>query len=240
MTTDGDVTVYTNRSTHPVEFLTRNDTNDAALVVGIIGADEYGLGALPRLSGVAIDIGAHIGTVALALAVDHPDLRVIAVEVVPENVEVLRANVIHNKLEGRVQVIEAAAAAPGDETVEVLWGYRTAGTSQTLDQAYVDDSRFIANIFDKYDSDGDTHTVKAVSLDQIMDGIDRVALLKIDCEGCEWAFLRSPRVADCDRIIGEFHNEDGLAGITRLLGATHEVKQTGGASDIGTFLAVAR
>ena len=237
MTIDGSVRLPSPRNGRLIEWLTRTDTNDGALVVGIIAIDEYDLGSLPALTGTAIDIGAHIGIVALALAADHPDLKVIAVEAVPENAEVLRANVEHNELEERVTVVEAAAAAPGTKTVKLLWDYRSA---ENADQPYVVDSRYIANIFNDEGSDGDWHTVKAVSLDTLMKGIDRLTLLKIDCEGCEWAFLRSPRVADVDLILGEYHNGGGLESLRALIGATHEVTQTGGGDDIGNFRAVRR
>lgn len=235
MTIDGDVTIHARRG--DITFLTRNDTNDAALVVGILADDEYGLSRLPLLFGVAIDIGAHIGTVALALAKDHAGLRVIAVEPVPENVEVLRANIAHNHLEDRVTVIQAAGGKPGAKTAKMLWNYRSAGQEP---EAYVKDSRYIANIYDGKDSDADAHRVKSVSLDDLMDGLDTLALLKVDCEGCEWDVLRSPRVKDVKIIIGEWHNGPRLAGLRALLDATHVVTQTGGHDDVGTFRAVAR
>lgn len=234
--TDGDVSVRTPKRGRQLTFLTRNDTNDAALVVGIVIDDEYGLGQLPDLTGTVIDIGAHVGSVALSLARDH-DVRVIAVEPVAENCAVLRRNIEYNDLGDRVTVIEAAAAAPGSKVVDVLWDYRTAGAEP---EAYVKDSRYIANIYDAAGSDADSHRVPAVSLDTLMKGIDRIALLKIDCEGCEWGFLRSKRVADVDLIVGEYHNRGGMASLTDLLAATHDVTQTGGHDDVGTFRAVRR
>jgi FkbM family methyltransferase len=219
-----------------VQYLTRTSTNDGALVVGIVVDDEYGLSSLPPLSGLAIDIGAHIGTVTLALATDHPDLRVIAVEPVPENMDVLRANVEANHLEDRITVVMAAAAAPETVTVPLTWNYRSAAREP---EAYVRDSRYIAGIYEAVDADADTQDVTAVSLDSLMEGTERLALLKIDCEGCEWQFLRSPRIADVDLIIGEFHNAGGLDALRALL-PSHDVTQTGGHADVGTFRAVPR
>jgi FkbM family methyltransferase len=236
VTYNGNVTLPSPRSGRPIDWKTRLDTNDGALVMGIIATDEYGLGALPALSGTAIDIGAHIGIVALSLAADHPNLHVIAVEVVPENVEGLRLNIEHNGMANRITVVEAAAAAPGTKSVKIRWNFRTA---ENADQAYVDDSRYIAGIFG-VGSDADSFKVDAVSLDTLMEGIDRLALLKIDCEGCEWAFLRSKRTADIDYIIGEYHNGGGLESIRHLIGETHEVTQIGGADDVGMFRAMRR
>ncbi len=234
---DGDITVPSPRRSRSITLGTRNDTNDGALVAGIVGSDEYGLGTLPDLHGTAIDIGAHIGTVALCLAADHPDLRVIAVEVVPENCAVLRHNIETTGYADRVSVVQAAAAEPGRKTATVLWNYRSAGNEP---QEYVKDSRYIAGIYDGADSDVDRHRVKAVSLDTLMADLDSLALLKIDCEGCEWAFLRSKRVADIKLIIGEFHNNGGFETLRALIGATHDVQMAGGSADIGLFRAVAR
>jgi FkbM family methyltransferase len=233
---DGNVRVTTPRRRREAFFHTRNDTNDAALVVGILRDDEYRLAGIRTLSGMAVDIGAHIGSVAIALALDHPDLRVIAVEAVPENVEVLRANVLANDLTDRIAVVEAAAAAPGRKRVSMLWGYRSAGNEP---EAYVKDSRYIANIYDKR-ADADRHMVEAIDLDTIMDGLDRIALLKVDCEGCEWAVLTSPRVADVEIILGEYHNGGGMTSLSELIGATHEVTQFAGSDDVGLFRAVRR
>lgn len=233
---DGDITLPSPKGRRLITWRTRTDTNDGALIRGIIANDEYGLGSLPALQGTAIDIGAHIGAVAMALAADHPGLHIIAVEVVPENVQGLRLNIDQNGVGDRVAVFEAAADAPGKKTTAMRWNYRSA---ENADQAYVDDSRYIANIFGK-GSDYDTFKVPSISLDTLMTGIDRLALLKVDCEGCEWAFLRSKRTADVDVIVGEYHNGGGIDAIRALIGATHEVTQTGGGDDVGIFRAVRR
>lgn len=237
MVYDGTISLPTPRRGRIVDWETRTDTNDAALVMGIIALDEYGLGQLPLLSGLAIDVGAHIGTIAIALAADHPDLHVIAVEPVPESVEGLRRNVTINGFDDRITIVAAAASAPGQKTTTLRWNYRSAANT---DEAYIVDSRYIANIFGPADSESDTHRVKTVSLDDLADGYDRIALIKIDCEGCEWSFLRSSRVADVDLIIGEYHNGGGLDSLRRLIGETHDVEQTGGHEDVGTFRAVRR
>ena len=228
----GSITLPSPRRHRMTWWFTRPGTNDGALVAGIIGGDEYQLDKLPNLEGWAIDIGAHIGAVALALAADHPKLEIIAVEPVPENVDGLRRSVAGNGFGERIHIVEAAGAAPGQQTVGLRWNYRSAANS---DQSYVTDSRYIANIFGK-DSDADSHRVKAISLDTLMEGLDRLALLKVDCEGCEWKFLQSDRVRDVEIIIGEFHNGGGLETLINLL-PDHEVTQTSGGEDVGVFRA---
>jgi len=58
--------------------------------------------------------------------------------------------------------------------------------------------------------------------------IDRVRFLKIDCEGCEWDFLRSPDIDKVYEIIGEYHFGAGLEGIKDILGPTHDIQYVSG------------
>lgn len=202
----------------------RPDTNDGALIGGIVAEDEYGLVDLPTLTGWAIDIGAHIGTVAVALALDHPDLRIVAVEALPENVEVLRENVRRNGLEDRVFVEQAAAAAEYEtEPVDIVYGW-TSSLNQP--DHYMHDSRYIGGMVGANETSR-TVACTPLSLGTIADryGIHDIALLKIDCEGCEWFVLQSPLVARCALIWGEMHvgRHGDAARLRALLEPTHKV-----------------
>ncbi len=224
------------RSLAPITFGVRVDTNDGALVAGILGEDEYHLHGLAPLSGWALDIGAHIGIVAIALATDHPGLKVVAVEALPENVATMRENVARNRLDDRVFVESAAATAPGVDEVGIAYGW--AHVDGQPDH-YMAQSKFIGGMCDANDT-GLVAMCPAVSLDSLLAkyAIDRVALLKIDCEGCEYQFLDTPAVARVDRILGEFHS--GLEGIMDLLAATHDVTIRLDRGGVGIFDAVLR
>lgn len=208
---------------HGARFLTRPHTSDAALVSGILGEDEYDLAKLPPLAGWAIDIGAHIGIVTMALALDNPNLQVVAVEAVPDNARLLRQNITFNLLGLRVFVEEAAAGAPGETEVPITYGW-TKALNQPDD--YMADNRYIGGMVGPNDT-STTISCPALSLDTIMEryGIERVALLKLDCEGCEWFVLRSPMVERCDRIVGELHHgkRGGAPEFRALLEPTHIV-----------------
>jgi hypothetical protein len=71
-----------------------------------------------------------------------------------------------------------------------------------------------------------------------------VALLKIDCEGGEWAFLDDPYLgqAACRVILGEAHAVRGHRGddIVGLLEATHDVTIIGDGAGTCEFRAVAK
>src|SRR5947208_16888203 len=75
--------------------VTRPGTSDWNTVSACNGSnDEY---HLPEgLQGWALDVGAHIGALTVPLLVDNPGLRAVAIEALPENVELLRMNLERN------------------------------------------------------------------------------------------------------------------------------------------------
>lgn len=218
-----------------VNFDTRSDTNDAALATAILGEDEYLLRGHAPLTGWALDIGSHIGTVAIALATDHPNLKVIAVEPVPDNAEVVRANVARNCLQGRV-FVEEAAAGDGKQT-SIGYAYTVGNTT---DQGYVEQNRYIGNIWHDTVSlaNASVCTMKTFTIVDlaVKYGVERFAFAKIDCEGCEWDFLRKG-AGRIDEIVGEWHDA-GPDRISRLLAKTHSVEIIADHGGNGIFRAV--
>ena len=198
--------------------------------------NEYLLRDLHDIKGWAIDVGAHIGSVAVALAVDYPELRVLAVEALSENCEMIRANVELNGLTN-VEVIEAAASDVARGHVGIAYGWTEA---DNMTDDYIQHSRFIGGMIDH--PSGTMAYPPGVSLGSLMKKykIDRVRFLKIDCEGCEWKFLTSPEIGKVDEIIGEYHFAARMDGIHALLDKTHEVTFLGGEDTVGLFRAIVK
>jgi len=226
-------------------FWCRVGTVDANLV-NALADDEYHLWDR-EWSGWAIDIGALIGTVGITLARKNIDLRVVCVEAVPESSDLLERNIAAFGLGDRVVSVRAWAGAPGDLTGTCHYGYRGGDVES---DAYVAAHRFVGNTWVDLREPEFSTTLPAVSLDALLVAynIDRVAILKIDCEGCEWRFLDTPAVARVDHIAGEFHGgygghpshvPDPRARVRELLEATHEVT-TGDNAPVGWFTAVRR
>lgn len=122
---------------HPARFRCRPGTSDLA-TVGATNrlwgnlVDEY---HLPEgLAGWALDIGAHIGAVTVPLLIDNPGLRVVAIEAVPANVELLRQNLELNGVADRC-IVMPGAAWHGKGTVNVEFGYTGSETATT--HAYI-------------------------------------------------------------------------------------------------------
>lgn len=228
-------------------FSTRDTTNDAALVFGICAEDEYQFARMEPLSGWAVDIGGHIGIVAVMLGLDNPDLKVVVVEGLPENVAMIRRNIELNGLEERVEVVDMAATDDETETVPMIYGYEWVGVEGVerpiVDTPYVTDSRYIGNIFDYPEGEQAATVIErpGIGLARLLDerGIEDVALAKIDCEGCEWSVFRSPAVTRIAYWIGEYHGTPGLAGVHKALDKTHIVTEREGAHE-GLFEAVRR
>jgi FkbM family methyltransferase len=182
---------------------TRPDTVDHDICTSSMIEDEYKLAALPELTGLAIDIGAHIGAVTVALALDNPTLRVKAVEIVPENAEMLRLNLAENGIADRVEVVEKAAGGP-DEASRTCWFHHRAHARATPE--YVAKHRFIGNSFwspNITDFESSAYEIECVCLSDLADG--PVSFIKTDAEGAEWQFLADPSVNRVERIHGEYH-----------------------------------
>lgn len=211
----------------------RDDTSDLSTIGSTFRlwgnlVDEYQLGDLPPLTGTAIDIGAHIGTVTLALLADHPTLRVIAVEPLPDNCDMIRRNLDANGWGDRAEVRKGAIAKG-----------RTARIAYDFDGAdYLRNHRFIGGLTLGKGADHSTVSVPALRLSDLVE--ETCPFLKVDCEGCEWDLLADPAIARVERIVGEGHPSDWLARVHKALDATHDVMVLSDAGGPGTFRAVRR
>jgi len=245
----GATTQTRNREVPPlttdIQWKYREDSSDLSVINSTMLHDEYGLKDLPPLSGWALDIGAHIGSVTVPLALDHPDLRIIAVEALSDNVEVLRENVANNDLTDRVIVKHAAIAAENGFTE--VWSHfkKIEGVADP----FLYDNRFIGNIYNKPgkhpEAEFHRETVEGITLSTLLEDYDilDVVFTKTDCEGGEWALLEDPAVAALHYIVGEYHDrtENDLFETLHL---THDVTTFPAAEEhdggIGLFWAVAR
>ena len=217
---------------NPATLFYREDTSDLSTIGSTWNLwgqldDEYGLGTLPDLTGVAVDIGAHVGSVALALLADHPDLEVIAVEPLRENVELIAASARHNGWMDRLTLVSGGIADGPTTDID----YDFAG------EDYIRNHRFIGGMAAGSEVPHKTVTVPGVSLSGLL-GDRECELLKVDCEGCEWALLADPAIARVRRIVGEGHPADWLPRVHAALDATHTVHVIDDRGGPGTFRAI--
>lgn len=230
-----DPRAFTTPKRNDVTFLVRSETNDHAMVTAVVSDDEYGLADLPPLTGWALDVGAHVGSIAVALAVDHPELHVIAIEPLPENVELIRQNAEINGVADRVHIEAAAAGAPGQGDIEVAYYYSEGATDFELAQ-----HRYVGNVFRTTPSvKGTRLSVPTVSIRGLAEkyGVESFVFALTDCETGEWAFFSEDSEL-CEEIRGERHDGD-VARLVALL-PHHDVTSYSDEPGIGNFRAVLR
>ncbi len=219
----------------PTVAFCREGTNDQNTLTSCLTEDEYGLKDR-KVSGIALDIGGHIGGVTLALLIDNPDLRVITVEPIPENADLLEYNAQKNEVADRLTLHQGAVGKRG-EVIDIHYAYR--GDENALHHAFIGNSALAGG-----DAEHLTASYTALGMDDLT--TDDVAWCKVDIEGGEYAFLADPGVSRLAFITGEWHNvvPDGSIGtprrITELLGATHDVTFHGQMQGPGGFTAVRR
>ena len=220
------VGTWTTPGGNRASFTYRADTNDFNIIGSCLLDDEY---SLPKgLKGLALDIGAHIGAVTVALALDNPGLRVTAIEPVPSNLDLLRRNVAINGVEYLVRIIEGAA---GKGQVTVRHGF--TGDESALHHAFVGNSILVNG------EAGRVTVYDGWTLSEL--AAEPVAFCKVDIEGDEYTLLDDPAVSLCRVIAGEWHPSHGnAADILALLDRTHAVTFNGSATGPGGFRAVRR
>lgn len=146
---------------------------------------------------VVLDIGAQVGVVSCYLAKKHPQITVYAFEPVPENFARLQRNIKANSLDN---VIAINKAVTGDGRRVTIYGDLdvNAGGSSIFSSA----------------AGGKAFNAESVTLKQILQeyAIERVRLLKLDCEGAEYEIvLAEPELLKrVDIIRGELHSNNAL------------------------------
>jgi FkbM family methyltransferase len=224
---------------NPARFKCRTDTSDLATV----GAsnrlwgnlvDEYHIPT--GLSGWALDVGAHIGSVTVPLLLDNPDLRVMAIEAVPPNRDLLRENLELNGVLDRCAIAYGAAWDDSTDTIDVEYGYTGSEVAET--------HAYIGSVTPWMDAPGEKQsaTVATFTLDDVLGvtGGDGFVWVKTDCEGCEHRFFKGPGLAKIGIIEGEWHERDGTPeSFAEQLSKTHTVTWEQGIGG-GPFRAVPR
>lgn len=159
---------------------------------------RYDLGELPTpLDGVVVDIGAHVGLFSMWVGSLFPGSRIVAVEPSPRAASYLRRNVA--SLRGAdITVVEAACGRAHGRA------FLRLGRSEMTNSLY---SERVGQSSDL--------EVEVLTLEEVFarSGIERCALLKLDCEGAEYDILGGASVetlSRVERIVLEYHR--GVAG----------------------------
>ena len=169
-----------------------NAINESTIIDPYLGPGHI---ELPE-DGIVIDVGANIGDFTMRAAKLCSRGRVYAIEPLSDCIPSITRNAALNSLEN-IEIFHTAVGDHEGETTLFLAGGRT---SESL---HFNDSDV-------------TETVPLTTLSRFVAerGIDRIDLLKLDCEGAEWNILPSskdllPRIR---QICMEFHPDRGWTG----------------------------
>lgn len=171
-------------------------------VVEVVVGDDYGLGGFRRRRGgkplVVLDVGAHVGSFVIRLAMEGPISRAICAEPSPQTASFLLRNLRRNHLEECVEVVEAAVLAAGEGEVD-LYSRREAdgGTSVVWP---LEGAQLVAR-------------VPVVPFEQLRRRVgERVDICKLDCEGAEYGIVCDTPAevwAGVDNVVLEYHPVPG-------------------------------
>jgi FkbM family methyltransferase len=158
-----------------LKFLDLNTSRTLEWVVndGLI-KDEYGMKNISfDDNDVVLDIGANVGCISIYLAKKYPNIKIYAFEAHPINYQNLLDNINLNGVKNVITFNKAVHSKTG-EILKITLNELNTGSS----------SVFMENQTEKYD-------VETISMDDIITGykIDKLKLLKIDCEGAEFDII---------------------------------------------------
>lgn len=151
---------------------------------------------------VIVDVGGHIGIFSRWAARCYPRARVFYIEPHPDNVAVARANLAGLE---NVTILEGALTYESGVALRPYVPGSNSGGSQLLPRQ--------AAPFENSCEHGAAIEVRAFILERLCEfyKIDRIDLLKLDCEGSEYSILAKCQCLDrVDRIVGEWHKVPGV------------------------------
>ncbi len=171
---------------------------------------------------VVVDIGANVGFFSLFVASRYPRATVAAVEPIPGNCRQLARNIGLNP-QAALQYRQAAV-------------YGHTGSIELSFEA-AEDFTTAASVFSHPASRSETLEVACFSLADLLDefGFDRCDLMKMDCEGAEYAALYGASaevLARFDQMVIEVHRAEGpeenIASLARFLAGNGFATRTAG------------
>jgi len=154
---------------------------------------------LARKGGTFIDVGANLGYFSLLWAAANPGNKCIAFEPSPRNIDILRWNISRNGFGSQIEVVPAAAGRasgklrfdPGPVEQTGWGGFADGEASGTIE-------------------------VDVVRIDQIVQAVKPVALLKVDIEGADaWAIMGCEKLLQA-RVVKEIWFEQNKLRINQL------------------------
>ena len=175
----------------------RRNYGDAMTLAEIFLDDCYVRDLTLPPNPVIIDVGGFIGDFSLYAVRRLNARRVIVCEPSPRNWELLLKNIVNNGYEDRIEPVNKAVTDGGNAMMNI----DAPDEYQCMVSAYCPSEQLLS-------------AVSGISLGQLLrdHAVESVDLLKIDCEGGEYAILESTPADVLSRvrnIVFEYHDIDG-------------------------------
>lgn len=171
--------------------------------------DTYKIREIKEAPEIVFDIGGHIGSFTIALKSRFPKAKVWIVEPHPRSIDLIRKN---TAALSDVTLIEGAISYSG--------GGRLADGKGTTGGGYITSAEeFEARDDSRYEL-LDT-VIPSFTVEDVLEraGVDRVDLVKWDCEGGEidaFANMSDEAAGAFGNMVGEFHHQEGYEGFAEL------------------------
>src|SRR5260370_33904024 len=158
-----------------IDVVVRDNRGSDAFIFSEVFSHRYYDFTLPTTPETILDLGANAGFTSIFFARKYPDARIIAVERIASNLEILRRNVELNDL--NVSIVPAAIAV--------------ADGSVTMDMSGLDYGHRVIDDSAETPKDCEVNEVNAISMRSLMAEfeLERMGLLTIDIEGYEKRLL---------------------------------------------------
>lgn len=187
------------------EFIVNYDTNDNSgigCINEIVIRNEYNLDKYcNQKNKVFVDIGANLGIATIIMAKLNPESIVYSFEPFKKTFDLLVKNIELNSLTN-VKAFNLAVSNKTNKTLDLsILNWMSGANSTCAD----------AKLFENNWNSVDVQKVDCISFDEIIliNKIDKIHLLKIDCEGAEFDIIYDSDLFKdkiVENIVGEFHD----------------------------------
>ena len=166
--------------------------------------NEYDFNIDFKEGDIVIDIGANVGMVSILLAKKFPFLKIYSFEPLKENYDNFIKNIELNNIPKGVIIAENKAVTKDGRLITMSINSANKGGSSTTDVISIN------SIMTKENSQ-----VESITLEEIFKkyNINKLKLLKIDCEGSEYEILYNTDtnlLKNIENLRGEFHENKNL------------------------------
>ena len=156
-----------------IKIKIRNNSTDIQAFANVWLLEEYNQrGFIPQDNGSVLDIGSHIGLYAMYISQKSPKTKIFCFEPVKDNFNLLKENISNNLLEN-VRICNSAVSNRVEKG-----------------EIFLSEDQSAHSLVQK---SGRREKIDTTTLENIIDEnhIERISVLKLDCEGSEYDIIDS-------------------------------------------------